>query len=262
VDWAAWPCDVEPPPLPIEELLLLLLLLELDPDEVEVPLVGWQPVCAGFSCPMPWLRSHSYPALGSDPFGICPGGFLLSALPTQPAHGKPTALPLAFPLPGVPPLLVALYGPEEFAPCPPETGDDADTFAVAGGACAKDECSAAVDEGAGGVAEGVGRVDARAQADPIRARSAQVRAAMNKDVSLWLLGGAMTSPCVRRVATRNPAPASGGIACLVDVTTAADESACRLPTPDVVGHIALTGAYGTNYAAHRVADQRVGSPCR
>lgn len=30
----------------------------LDPDGVE-PVVGWQPVCAGFCCPMPALRSHS-----------------------------------------------------------------------------------------------------------------------------------------------------------------------------------------------------------
>jgi hypothetical protein len=28
------------------------------------------PVCAGFVLPMPWLRSHSYPALWSVPFGF------------------------------------------------------------------------------------------------------------------------------------------------------------------------------------------------
>jgi hypothetical protein len=52
-----------------------------------------QPVCAGFPLPMPWFRSHSYPALWSLPSGACPGGFLLSALPTQPAHGLPLATP-------------------------------------------------------------------------------------------------------------------------------------------------------------------------
>jgi hypothetical protein len=49
------------------------------------------PVCAGFVRPMPWLRSHSYPALWSDPFGYWPFGFLSSAFPTQPAHGLPVA---------------------------------------------------------------------------------------------------------------------------------------------------------------------------
>jgi len=29
-----------------------------------------QPVCAGLLLPMPWLRSHSYPALWSEPFGF------------------------------------------------------------------------------------------------------------------------------------------------------------------------------------------------
>lgn len=60
-------------------------------------LVARQPVCAGFVRPMPWLRSHSYPALESEPPGSWPFGFLLSALPTQPAHGLPPALPLPLP---------------------------------------------------------------------------------------------------------------------------------------------------------------------
>ena len=37
---------------------------------------GWQPVWAGLERPMPWLVSHSYPALRSEPFGFCPFGFL------------------------------------------------------------------------------------------------------------------------------------------------------------------------------------------
>jgi hypothetical protein len=70
--------------------------------------------------------------------GIWPGGFLLSALPTQPAHGLPTALPLPVPLPAEPPVLVALYGPDEFAPpvC------DADTFAPVADADADVEAGA------------------------------------------------------------------------------------------------------------------------
>jgi hypothetical protein len=41
---------------------------------------------------------------------------LLSALPTQPAHGFPTAAPLPLPFAAEPPLLVASYGPDAFAP--------------------------------------------------------------------------------------------------------------------------------------------------
>ena len=58
-----------------------------------------QPVWAGFVRAMPWLVSHSYPALPSLGPGSWPGGFLLSALPTQPAHGLPTASPFPLPLP-------------------------------------------------------------------------------------------------------------------------------------------------------------------
>src|SRR5205823_12448748 len=58
-----------------------------------------QPVWAGFVRAMPWLVSHSYPALPSCGPGSWPGGFLLSALPTQPAHGLPTASPFPLPLP-------------------------------------------------------------------------------------------------------------------------------------------------------------------
>src|SRR5207302_933455 len=80
-----------------------------------------QPVWAGFVRPIPWLRSHSYPALWSDPFGYWPLGFLLSALPTQPAHGFPTALPLPLPLPDGEPLRVEQYGPPGHFPfAPPE----------------------------------------------------------------------------------------------------------------------------------------------
>src|SRR5438270_1743838 len=64
------------------------------------------PVWAGLVRPIPWLRSHSYPALWSDPLGIWPCGFLLSALPTHPAQGFPTALPLPFPFPDGAPFLV------------------------------------------------------------------------------------------------------------------------------------------------------------
>ena len=35
---------------------------------------GWQPVWAGLERPMPWLVSHSYPALRSEPFGPGDGG--------------------------------------------------------------------------------------------------------------------------------------------------------------------------------------------
>jgi len=56
-----------------------------------------QPVCAGLPFAMPLFVSHSYPAFVSEAFGIWPGGFLLSALPTQPAHGLPPALPPPLP---------------------------------------------------------------------------------------------------------------------------------------------------------------------
>src|SRR3954452_12829034 len=56
-----------------------------------------QPECAGLVLPTPLLRSHSYPAFGSEPFGAWPFGFLLSAFPTQPAHGLPLALPPPLP---------------------------------------------------------------------------------------------------------------------------------------------------------------------
>jgi hypothetical protein len=55
---------------------------------------------------MPWLRSHSYPAFASLPFGYWPCGFLLSALPTQPAHGLPTAFPVPLPFSDGDPLRV------------------------------------------------------------------------------------------------------------------------------------------------------------
>src|SRR3954471_10895660 len=58
------------------------------------------PVCAGLVLPMPLLLSHSYPLFGNVVAGSCfswPGGFLLSALPTQPAQGLPVALPLPLP---------------------------------------------------------------------------------------------------------------------------------------------------------------------
>jgi len=42
----------------------------------------------------------------SEPFGICPFGFLLSAFPTQPAHGLPVALPVPLPFSDGEPLRV------------------------------------------------------------------------------------------------------------------------------------------------------------
>src|SRR5262249_43187989 len=84
----------------------------------EVAEVVWQPVCAGLDRPTPWFRSHSYPALASAPPGSCPGGFLLSALPTHPAQGSPFAWPLPFPLPGGEPVRVGSYGPLVCAPWP------------------------------------------------------------------------------------------------------------------------------------------------
>jgi hypothetical protein len=80
-----------------------------------------QLVCAGLLLPIPLFVSHSYPAFASDPFGSCPCGFLLSAFPTQPAHGSPVALPLPFPFALGDPLRVEQYGPPghwPFAPPP------------------------------------------------------------------------------------------------------------------------------------------------
>src|SRR3954465_15047367 len=58
---------------------------------------------------MPWFPSHSQPLLWSVPFGNWPGGFLLSALPTQPWHGSPVAAPLLFPLRDARPSQVLAY---------------------------------------------------------------------------------------------------------------------------------------------------------
>src|SRR6266568_3822157 len=77
-----------------------------------------QLVWAGLPCPTPWLRSHSYPALLSEPPGSWPGGFLLSALPTHPAHGLPPAFPSPFPFCEAEPSRVESYGPCTFAPLP------------------------------------------------------------------------------------------------------------------------------------------------
>ena len=85
---------------------------------VTIPDTSVQPVWAGFVRAMPWLVSHSYPALPSLGPGSWPGGFLLSALPTHPAHGLPTALPLPFPFSDGAPLRVESYGPWVFAPWP------------------------------------------------------------------------------------------------------------------------------------------------
>src|SRR3954468_21388144 len=73
---------------------------------------GFQPAWAGFLRPIPWLRSHSDPAWWWEPSFNWPGGFLLSALPTQPAHGLPVALPPPFPLPDALPSRVEQYDPQ------------------------------------------------------------------------------------------------------------------------------------------------------
>jgi hypothetical protein len=52
---------------------------------------------------------------------------LLSAFPTHPAHGLPAATPLPLPLPADPPVLVASYGPDAFAPRPADALPDAPT---------------------------------------------------------------------------------------------------------------------------------------
>src|SRR3954453_23604166 len=92
------------------------------------PGVDVQPVCAGLLRPTPWLRSHSSPALWSLPFGYWPLGFLLSALPTQPAHGLPVALPPPLPLPDGLPSRVEQYGPSGHCPlAPPEVWSALDT---------------------------------------------------------------------------------------------------------------------------------------
>jgi hypothetical protein len=83
---------------------------------VTTVVVEAQPVWAGLLLPIPLFRSHSYPALWSLGPGCCPGGFLLSALPTQPAHGLPTALPFPFPLRDGLPLRVDMYGIVVFGP--------------------------------------------------------------------------------------------------------------------------------------------------
>jgi len=84
------------PVLPVPPLLPPVL--SPVPPLVELDLVT-HPVWAGLVWPIPLLPSHSYPLLWSTgPLGACPEGFLLSALPTQPAHGRPDALPVPLPL--------------------------------------------------------------------------------------------------------------------------------------------------------------------
>jgi hypothetical protein len=55
----------------------------------------------------------------SEAFGICPCGFLLSALPTQPAHGSPVATPPPLPLCDADPSRVEQYGPPGHWPFAP-----------------------------------------------------------------------------------------------------------------------------------------------
>src|SRR5438309_444930 len=71
---------------------------------------GRQLEWAGLPFPTPLLPSHSYPLLGSVPLGCWPWGFLLSALPTQPWHGLPLALPLPLPFWEARPSQVLAYG--------------------------------------------------------------------------------------------------------------------------------------------------------
>jgi hypothetical protein len=107
--------------LELDELELDELELdELEPDELLLDdgADGRHPVCAGLVRPIPWLRSHSYPAFASEPPGSWPCGFLLSALPTHAAHGLPTAWPPPLPFSAGAPLRVESYGPCVLAPWP------------------------------------------------------------------------------------------------------------------------------------------------
>jgi hypothetical protein len=54
--------------------------------------------------------------LASLLFGACPGGFLLSARPTQPAHGLPTAAPSPLPFAEALPSRVEQYAPVHGSP--------------------------------------------------------------------------------------------------------------------------------------------------